>query len=251
VNPWDLIAVQPMTNILIVISHGLFNSPGLAIIAITIIINLALLPLTLKQVRSSKAMQDVQPKLLELQKKYGKDKQKIAQEQMRLYKEAGMSPAGCIVPLLVQTPIWIALYQAIIRLLAATPDDFLGLGRYLYSWSVNFSTLPLGNRFLWFDLSQPDTFLILPLLVGASMWVQQKMVTTPNPDPRQQSQSQMMLWMMPLMFGFFSMQFASGLSLYWVVSSLIRIGTQYFVTGWGGLIPHKATTGQAVITKRV
>jgi YidC/Oxa1 family membrane protein insertase len=250
VNPWDLIAVQPVTNVLIVVSHALFDSPGLAIIAITIIINLAILPLTLKQVRSSKAMQDIQPKLIELQKKYGKDKQKIAAEQMRLYREAGMSPAGCLVPLLIQTPIWIALYQSIIRLLAATPDDFLGLGRYLYPWSVNFSSLPLGNHFLWFNLSQPDTFMILPLLVGATMWVQQKMVTAPNPDPRQRSQSQMMLWMMPLMFAFFSLQFASGLSLYWVISSITRIAIQYFVSGWGSLIPRKPTAGQAVITKR-
>jgi len=247
-NPWDYI-VQAMINILIALSHVLFNNPGLAIIAITIIINLAIMPLTLKQIKSAKAMQDIQPKMQELQKKYGKDKQKIASEQMRLYKEAGMSPAGCIVPLLVQTPVWIALYQAIIKLLAATPDDFLGLGRYLYSWQVNFTSLPFGNHFLWFNLAQPDSILILPILVGATMWVQQKMVTPPNANPQQQSQSQMMLWMMPLMFLFISFNFAAGLSLYWVVSSLMRIGIQYFVTGWGGLIPHKEAPGQAVVKK--
>lgn len=244
---WDIVAIQPMTNILIVLSHFLFSSSGLAIIAITIIVNLAILPLTLKQVRSSKAMQDIQPKLLELQKKYGKDKNKFAQEQMKLYKEAGMSPAGCILPMLVQMPIWFALYQAVIRLLAATPEGFLDLGRYLYSWPQVYSILPLSNSFLWFDLSVSDRFLILPILVGATMWVQQKMSTMPSPDPKQQSQSQMMLWMMPLIFVFFSLSFASGLALYWVVSSLIRIGIQYFATGWGGLLPQK--TAQAVVKK--
>ena len=247
-NPWEYV-IQAMINVLVVMSHVLFNNPGLAIIAITIIINLAIMPLTLKQIRSSRAMQEVQPKMVELQKKYGKDKQKLAEEQMRLYREAGMSPAGCVVPLLIQTPIWIALYQAIIKLLAATPDDFLGLGRFLYSWPVNFSALPLNNHFLWFNLATADVYLVLPILVGATMWVQQKMVTPPVTDPKQASQNQMMLWMMPLVFAFFSLNFASGLSLYWVVSSLMRIGIQYFVTGWGGLIPHKKNAGQAIVRK--
>jgi len=245
---WDIVAIQPMTNILIVLSHFLFNNSGLAIIAITIAVNLIILPLTMKQIKSSKAMQDIQPKLLELQKKYAKDKQKFAQEQMKLYKEAGMSPAGCLLPMLIQMPIWFALYQSVIKMLAATPEQFLDLGRYLYSWSQVFSVLPLSNQFLWFDLSIPDAYLILPILTGATMWVQQKMSTMPSPDPKQQSQSQMMLWMMPLMFTFFSLQFASGLALYWVVSSIIRIAIQYFVAGWGGLLPQK-TPGQAVVKK--
>jgi len=245
---WDIVAIQPMTNILIVLSHFLFNSSGLAIIAITIIINQIIMPLQMKQIRSTKAMQDIQPKLLELQKKYAKDKNKFAQEQMKLYREAGMSPAGCILPMLIQVPVWFALYQSVIKLLAQTPEQFLDLGRYLYSWPQVFSILPLSNKFLWFDLSVSDYYLILPLLVGATMWVQQKMSTIPSPDPKQQSQSQMMLWMMPLIFTFFSLQFPSGLALYWVVSSIMRIGIQYFVTGWGGLLPQKPA-GQAVVKK--
>jgi YidC/Oxa1 family membrane protein insertase len=81
------------------------------------------------------------------------------------------------------------------------------------------------------------------------MWIQQKMVTVPNPDPQQQSQSQMMLWMMPLIFAFFTLNFPSGLALFWVVSSIIRIVIQYFVTGWGGLRPGTATKKQAVVKK--
>jgi YidC/Oxa1 family membrane protein insertase len=246
-NWWDIIAIQPVVNVLIVLSHYLFNNPGLAIILLTIVVNLIILPVTLKQIKSSKAMQDIQPKLAELQKKYAKDKQKLAQEQMALYKQAGMNPAGCLLPLLIQMPVWLALYQAIVRVLGTTPEDFLNLSRYLYNWPIAYSALPLGQQFLWFNLGLPDSTYILPILVGATMWVQQKMVTVSNPDPRQQQQSQMMLWLMPIIFAFFTLSFPSGLALFWVVSSIMRIVIQYFVTGWGGLRPNKASAGQAIV----
>lgn len=233
-NWWDIIAIQPVSNILIVLSHYLFNNFGLAIIALTLIVNAAMLPLTLKQVRASKAMQELQPKLAELQKKYAKDKQRLAQEQMRLYKESGVSPAGCLLPMLIQMPVWIALYQSIIRVLAVVPENLAGLSHYLYSWPVVYSTLPLSNHFLWLNLASGD--MVLALLVGASMWVQQKMVMTPSPDPSQKTQSSMMLWIMPIMFAWLSLSFPSGLALYWLTSNLFRIGLQYWIGGWGGLV---------------
>lgn len=233
-NWWDIIALQPMMNILIVLTKYLFNNFGLAIIFLTIVVNAAMLPLTLKQIRSSKAMQALQPKLAELQKKYAKDKQGMAQEQMRLFKEAGVSPAGCILPLLVQMPVWIALYQSIMHVMAVIPENLLGLSKYLYSWPVVYSALPLPNKFLWLNLASGD--MLLALLVGGTMWVQQKMVMTPTADPRQQSQANMMLWLMPMMFAFLTLSFPSGLALFWVTSNLVRIGIQYSATGWGGLI---------------
>jgi YidC/Oxa1 family membrane protein insertase len=233
-NWWDIIALQPMMNTLIVLTHYLFNNFGLAIIVVTIIVNAAMLPLTLKQARSSKAMQDIQPKLAELQKKYGKDRQAMAQEQMKLFKEAGVSPAGCILPLLVQMPVWIALYQAIMRVLAVIPENLLGLSRYLYSWPVVYTTLPLPSKFLWLNLASGD--MLLAILVGGTMWVQQKMVMTPTTDPKQQQQANMMLWLMPMMFAFLTLSFPSGLALFWVTSNIVRIGIQYSATGWGGLI---------------
>jgi YidC/Oxa1 family membrane protein insertase len=236
---WDTIAVGPMVNILIVLTQFLFGSFGLAIIALTVIVNLLMYPLTKRQINSTRAMQEMQPKLAELQKKYARDKQKLAQEQMRLYKEAGINPAGCLVPMLVQMPIWFALYQSIIRLLGDAPESLIDLARFLYSWPMLHTAIPLGSRFLWLNLAQPDATLVLPLLVGGSMWVQQKMVTPPTTDPRQRQQSQMMLWMMPLMFGFFALQFPSGLALFWFVSTLIRIFMQYFMTGWGNLVPQR------------
>ena len=189
-NPWDLIAMQPMINTLIVLSHYLLSNFGLAIIALTIIVNVCLMPLTLKQIRASKKMQDLQPKLAELRKKYGKDKQRISQEQIRLYKESGMSPTGCIVPMLVQIPIWIALYQSVIRLLAITPEDFLRLSQYLYTWPIVHSTLPVVSKFLWLNLAVPDRTFILAILVGGTMWIQQKMAMPPTTDPNQQAQAQ-------------------------------------------------------------
>lgn len=227
--------MQPMINVLIIMTHYLANNFGLAIIALTIIINVALMPLSLKQMHSTLAMQELQPKLLELQKKYGKDRQAMAQEQMRLYKEAGMNPAGCMLPMLIQMPIWVALYQSIMLALAVSPEGLLNLARYLYSWPVVYAMLPLGRDFLGLDLAMPN--LTLALLVGATMWMQQKMSTPPPLDPKAAAQSQMMMWMMPLMFGFLALSFPSGLSLYWVASSVVRIAMQYKVSGWGGLKP--------------
>ena len=84
-----------------------------------------MLPMTLSQIRSAKAMQDLQPKLADIQKKYGRDKQKLAQEQMKLYKESGVKPAGCAVSMLIQMPVWIALYQSIMLALAVAPEGCL------------------------------------------------------------------------------------------------------------------------------
>jgi YidC/Oxa1 family membrane protein insertase len=251
-NWWDIIAIQPMTNVLIVLTDVLFNNFGLAIIALTLIVNGAMLPLTLKQVRASKAMQELQPKIAELQKKYAKDKQKLAQEQMRLYKESGVSPAGCLLPLLIQMPIWIALFQSIMRVLAVIPENLAGLSNYLYSWPMVYSTLPLNNHFLWLNLATGDIFLAL--LVGASMWVQQKMVQAPTVDPSQKTQSSLMLWIMPIMFAWLTLSFPSGLALFWVTSNLFRIGMQYWIGGWGGLIksaPKKDTGRDKKYKKRI
>ena len=236
---WNLIAMEPMINVLIVLSHYLWGSFGLAIIVLTIVVNGLMLPLTQKQLRATKAMQELQPKLTELQKKHAKDKSKLAQEQMKLYKESGISPAGCLVPMLIQMPIWLALFWSVMRVLAVIPENLLGLSQYLYSWPIVYSMLPLGEKFLWLNLATGDMFLAL--LVGGTMWVQQKMVTPTSVDQKQQAQSQMMLWMMPMMFAFLTLSFPSGLALFWVTSNTIRIAIQYFATGWGGLVKKSAT----------
>jgi YidC/Oxa1 family membrane protein insertase len=232
-NAWDIVILQPMINILIALSHYLFNNFGLTIIALTLIIRFILLPLTLRQLHATRKMQDIQPRLAEIQKKYAKDKQKLAQEQMALMKESGVSATGCAIPMIIQFPIWIALYQAIILSLATNPEALLNLSRYFYGWAIPMAALPLNNSFLGLNLALGN--VVLAIIVGITMWVQQKMVTPTNQDPRTAQQSQMMLWMMPIIFTFFSFNFPSGLALYWVVSNIFSIVVQYFVTGWGSL----------------
>ena len=234
-NPWDLIILNPMLNGLIALSTVFSNSFGLAIIVLTVLVRLILLPLTLKQLKSTRILQTMQPKIQDLQKKFGKNQRKLQQEMMKLYKEAGVNPLGCIWPLLIQFPVWIALYQSIMRALAATPESLLDLFHHLYSSEVVARAIPLNSHFLWLDLGVPDGTLILAIIVGGSMWVQQKMVTAPSLDPRQQSMNSMMLLMMPFMFALFTLMFPSGLALFWAVSNVIGIGIQYKVTGWGYL----------------
>jgi YidC/Oxa1 family membrane protein insertase len=226
---------------LIALSHILGGSFGLAIIALTIIVRLATWPLNRRQLNSTKALQEMQPKIQELQKKYGKNQQKLQQEMMKLYKEAGVNPLGCLWPMLIQFPIWIALYQAIMRALAVTPENLLDLAGRLYSWAVVNQAIPLSSQFLGLNLgltgSQNGVLgLLLAVVVGGTMWVQQKMTQAPTVDPRQESTSRIMLLMMPLMFGLLSFTFAAGLGLYWAVSNIIGIIMQYFLTGgWGYL----------------
>ena len=218
-------------------SHYLADNFGLAIIALTIIVNLLMLKMTLSQIRSTKAVQELQPKLSELQQKYKKEPRKLQEEQMRLYRESGIKPAGCALTMIIQFPVWIALYRAIILSLAVAPEGLLNLAKYLYNWEIVYSTLPLNQHFLWLNLGEPDVFLAV--LVGVTMWLQQKMsMTSMSNDPKQRQQSQMMLYMMPLMFAFLALSFPSGLSLYWVANSVFRIILQYRITGWAGLTPQ-------------
>jgi len=235
IDVWYLIIANPILNVLIALSHLLSGSFGLAIIALTIIVRLISWPLTKRQLNSTKALQEMQPKIQELQKKYGKNQKKLQQEMMKLYKEAGVNPLGCIWPMLIQLPIWIALYQAIMRALATTPENLLDLAHRLYSWGVVNQAIPLSSKFLWIDLGSTNN-IILAIIVGGTMWVQQKMTQAPAVAPRQESTSRMMLMMMPLMFGFLTFMFPAGLALYWAVSNIIGIITQYFATGgWGYL----------------
>src|SRR3990172_7715866 len=222
-----------MLNFLALISKFMFSNFGLSIIALTIIVRALMLPLTMRQLKTTKAMKQLQPKLKEMQKKYAKDKQRLAQETMKLYKEQGVSPLGGCLPMLVQLPIWFALYQTIIQALSATPEGLLGLSQRLYSWQTVQQAVPLGSGFLWLDLARPDIFI--SIIVAVSMWVLQKMSTMPSIDPRQESMTRMMVWIMPLMFGFFALSFPSGLSLYWMFSNILSIVLQYYVTGWGTL----------------
>ena len=130
---WNDIMLGPMTNAIIVLTNGLFDSFGLGIIAFTLVIRFTTYPLTLRTLRTTRKMQEMQPRLTELQKKY-KDPRRRQEEMMKLYKEVGFNPLGCVVPMLIQLPIWIALFQVIRRTVGTSPEALLGLSDRLYNW---------------------------------------------------------------------------------------------------------------------
>lgn len=259
---FDLI-VNPFITLLALLYRVFGNNTVLAIAVLTVAIRLLTSPLMIQQQRSTKAMQEVQPKLKQLQEKYKNDREKLAQEQMALYRENGINPLGGCLPLIVQLPILLALYQAIILALAATPFQLIDLsGRLLVPGLDNL--VPLNNIWLKMDLTLPPTAnpqyaLLLPLLVMATTWLQSKL-TMPAPPPEEDGKpnqaaamTRSMTTIMPLMFGFFSLSFSVGLSIYFVVSNLVGI-LQYSLMGraeWGRLLgrePKTTETAPSVVT---
>lgn len=240
---WNEGLLKPMTNGLVLLYLLLFHNFGLSLLAFTIISRLITFPLTIKQLRQTRAMSRLQPRIKELQTRYAKDRARISQETMKLYREEGVNPIGCLGPMIVQMPIFIALYWALIRLLPSSPENVVDLSVLLYPWlKMVHNAVPLDSNFLGLDMAQKVSEaggigFVLPILVGGSMWVQQKMMTYPSSDARQQQTSQIMLWLMPLMFIFFTFQFPSGLALYWIFTNVMGVAIQFRVTGWGGLKP--------------
>jgi YidC/Oxa1 family membrane protein insertase len=229
------IIVNPFITILLFLYDILGGQVVLAIVVFTILVRVATYPLTMKQQRSAKAMQELQPELKKLQEKYKGDREKVTQAQMQLYREYGVNPlAGCL-PLLIQFPILIGLYRAIVATLAATPLQLLDLSGRV--WVPELSNLvPLDNKFLWLNLAVPDPLYILPVLVVVTTWLQQKLImpSTPTSSGDKPDQAaamtRQMTTIMPLMFGVFALSFASGLSIYFIASNLIGIA-QYAMMG--------------------
>ena len=253
---FNTVLLQPFLNALLILYNVLGQNYALAIVALTVLLRLITQPLMAKQLNSTKKMNELQPQLKELEKKHAGDKERLAQEQMKLYKANGVNPmAGCL-PTLLQFPIWIALYQSIIQTLGRSPLQLLALSKHIYNFGV-FAGLPLliplSSTFLWLDLGRPDPYYILPVLTGLTMWVQQKMMTpAPAPGAEQSNsvQSQMgqsMAVTMPLMFAFITINQASGLALYFVITNLVGIAVQYFMTGWGSLLPQRAKPATAAV----
>jgi len=250
----------------------LVGGAGIAIILFTIVIRLVLAPLQIVQLRSARAMQRLQPHIQELRKKHGKDRQKMTEETMKLYKEHKVNPAmGCL-PMLLQFPVLIGLFWAL-RGLGSSPsltataalikrfpgcwshaakagssylvspscwDRIKGyrVGHWLhhtYHYSPHVYAL-YHAHFLWLSngLGQPDPLFILPVLAGVTQWIQSRMMMQQSSDPQQQTMNMMMNFT-PLIIVFFATRYASGLSLYWVTSTIIGILLSAKITGWGSL----------------
>ncbi|MBY0009049.1 YidC/Oxa1 family membrane protein insertase [Paenibacillus typhae] len=178
---------------------------GLAVLVMVIIVRTLILPLTMKQVKSSRAMQAIQPELQKIQKKYKDQPEKVQQETMRLFQENKVNPmAGCL-PLIVQMPIFIALYNSIYY----NPDL-------------------REHSFLWLQLGEPDKLFILPLLAAATTFLQTRMMTKMNPV-QQQGPMQFMMMVYPVLIFIMSYNFPAALPLYWVYSNLYTIIQNYFL----------------------
>lgn len=175
-------------------------SYALAIVMLTLLIKIITHPLTYKQTHSMKSMQELQPKIKELQEKYRKNPEKLNQATMELYKDNKVNPmAGCL-PLLIQMPILIALFQA--------------LQKFQYN--------DIGAAFLWIPhLKDPDPTYIIPILVGVTTFLQTKL-TTPNTNVEGQAAltQKMMLYTMPIFIGYISIKFPAGLGIYWIFFSI-------------------------------
>jgi YidC/Oxa1 family membrane protein insertase len=197
----------------------ILGNGGLAIIAFTIIVKTILLPLTIKSTKSTKAMQELAPKIKEIQKKHGADRQAASAEQMALYQAYGVNPmAGCL-PMLIQMPIFFGVYFGIRDMSNSGVQGF-------------------GEGFLWVpDLSVADPLHILPILAGVFQLVQTRMLRPAHQkitDPQQQMMNTMMTFL-PLSVVIFGWGFAAGPVLYWVVQAMYSVVQQWFIGGWGAI----------------
>jgi YidC/Oxa1 family membrane protein insertase len=201
----------------------------LAIAVFTIIIRLLTLPLNLKQQRSMMKTQAMQPQIQAIQKKFKDNPQKMQEEFQKIGYNPAEALSGCF-PLLIQMPILFGMFQVFRIMLGTTPQALFELTQRVYANISLTEILPIDTQFFIWNLGQPDQFLILPILVGVTMYLQQKLITPPKKkdgkdkkDDPTAAMTQSMLYTMPLMFGFFSLQFQSGLSLYFVFSNVIGI----------------------------
>ncbi len=200
---WFTFAAKPLFALLSWL-HGIFGNWGWAIIALTAIIRAVLYPLTYKGMVSMQKMKKLAPKLKELKEKYGKDPQKLNAMTMEMYKKNGANPLGGCLPMLLQIPVFFALYRTL----------------------LNAVELQGSSWILWIDdLSRMDPYYALPILMGASMFLQQRMTPNSFTDPLQEK----LFKYFPVVLTFFFITFPSGLVLYWFVNNLFSIAQQYVV----------------------
>jgi YidC/Oxa1 family membrane protein insertase len=235
---FDTFLIDPLTN-LFVFFTAITGNAGLAVILLTIFIRIVTLPLNLKQMKTTRTMAALAPRLQEVQKRYS-DPRRRSEEQMKLYREFGVSPLGCLSSTLIQMPILFALYRTFSTAIGESPESSIALSGRLYDIDFIRASMPLPAHFLWLNLGRPDPFII-PILVGASTYVLQKMTMMPAMNEQQRAQNSMMNLMMPMVFVFITLSLPSGLGLYYVLSNVIGMVMQYLYVGrgpfnWQGLL---------------
>jgi len=246
---WNTV-IAIMVNAMIFIYGIVGHNFGLAIILFTILIRVVSWPLNAQQMKGAAAMQEFQndKEWQAIQKKYAKDREKLSQEQMRIYRERGINPFGSCLPTLIQFPILFALIPTITYSIGSTPLSLLKLSEYASKFQNIVSLLPLNSKFLWMDLGLPErtallgfSIPVLALIVGLTTFVQTKltMPAAANPNDQGAATTKMMGIYMPVMLFFFSLNYASGLAVYFITSNLLAI-VQYAMMGkvnWRNLLP--------------
>ena len=194
--------------------YGVVGNYGIAIIIVTVLMRIIIFPLTLKQEKSMKKMRELQPELEKIKEKYKDNPQEYQQKTAELYRESGVNPLGGCLPLLIQMPVFVALY-----------------------WAFSGNAIPADAKFLWFTLKQPDrlfmignfAFNLLPILNVGVTYIQQKIMTSATSGQESSQQMQTMLYMMPLMMLFIFYRMPSGVTLYYLVSGALSLVQQYFI----------------------
>ena len=244
----DVIAI--LVNAMILIYSLVGQNFGVALILFTILIRVVTWPLNAQQMKGAAAMQELQndKEWQAIQKKFAKDREKLAQEQMRIYRERGINPFGSCLPTLIQFPILFALIPSITYAIGSTPLSILNLSRSVFSFQDVAALVPLNSKFLWMDLGLPERTLlfglsipVLALIVALTTYVQTKLTMPPSANPNDQAAmtGKMMSIYMPIMLYFFSVNYAAGLSVYFVISNVLSI-IQYAMMGkvnWRNLLP--------------
>lgn len=239
-NIWS--AFVGLLEQLLLFFSSLTGNMALGIVLFTVAARLFILPLTLSSLRSSRRMQEVQPILKEIQRKYGKDPQRLQEETLRVYREHKINPVGGCLPLLLQLPIFFGVYQAVYHLMV--PEQRVNLSTAAAEMLKDERLAQiLAAPFFGMDLGVPAfgpngfaglIYLILPTLSIVLQLMQQLMATPRVQDPQQKAFTQAML-IMPFVFGYIAFTFPTGAVLYWVISSVIGVIQQYFTSGWGSL----------------
>ena len=219
-------------------------SYGLSIVILTIIINIIIFPLTLRQTRSTKRMQDAQADIKKVQKQYKDDKEELNKKIAELYKEKGINPLGCVVPLLVQMPIWFALFRVLREPLLFIPKEanlYSQLGDHSSVLFFNMDLqIPASAITAWIDRAP---YIVLILLVVGTALIQQNQLTKKQgkSNNQQQQQMQMIGKVMPIFFGFISWTLPSGLVVYFLTGNIFRIGQQALIVTLEQKQPDKNT----------
>ena len=209
--------IQALVDFVVHVLNAIYSvvgNYGIAIIIVTILMRIIVFPLTLKQEKSMKKMRELQPELEKIKEKYKDDPQEYQRKTAELYRESGVNPLGGCLPLLIQMPIFVALY-----------------------WAFSGNAIPADAKFLWFTLKQPDrlfmmgkfAFNLLPVLNVGVTYIQQKIMTSATGGQENNQQMQTMMYMLPLMMLFIFYNMPSGVTLYYLVSGALSLVQQYFI----------------------